>query len=223
MGDEGEILASVIVGPPRRGPHETGTPATYRAWVDALNDTDQAGVAANNLALSSVLWPSRERLRSFLDSAPEAVYTAGNIIAALASPDLHDEVKRVGGEWQRESGAALSDAHQAALAKVRAENPIARLWAAVVDVGAGEELLVARSARSTRHHDARAAAAKGRVFESAELLATGGTVLVPDAARFAAMVEDRPGLVLLVGGAVRDLGSPGAVQLGKAKPSSRGH
>ena len=221
--EDGAVLASVVVGPPRLAPGETGVPVAYRKWVDALNDADQKSVAANNLALTSCLWPAREKLRLFLDSASDAVYTIGDLIGALASPDTLDVVKRSGGEWARESGAPLTEAQAAKLAAVRAAHPIARLWACVVDVGAGEELVVAKPARSARHHEARALGAKGRVYDSAELLSQGGAVVEPSAERFAAMVADRPGLALVVGGAVGDLGSPGAVTLGKARPSSRGH
>ena len=220
--DDGELLASVVVGPPRRVPGEVGVPQAYRKWVDAMHDADQASSAANNLALTSCLWPAREKLRVFLDSSPEAAYTIADTIGAMASPDgACDEVKRVAGEWQRESGAALTEGMLAKLAAARTANPIARLWAAVVDVGAGEELVIAKPVRSNRYHDARALGAKLKVFDAAELLCTG-SIVEPTQERFAAMVEDRPGLALVVGGAVRELGSPGAAKLGKAKPSLRG-
>ena len=219
--DDGALLASVVVGPPRRLPGEIGAPQAYRKWVDATQDPDQASAAANNLALTSCLWPARERLRTFLDASPEAAYTIADIIGAMASPEAYDEIKRVGGEWQRESGAALTEGMLSKLTAARAANPIARLWACVVDVGAGEELVIVKPVRSNRYHDARALGVKLRVFDAAELLCTG-SIVEPTQERFAAMVEDRPGLALAVGGAVRDLGSPGAAKLGKAKPSLRG-
>lgn len=219
--DDGELLASVVVGPPRRVPGEVGVPQAYRKWVDAMHDADQASAAANNLALTSCLWPPRERLRAFLDSSPEAAYTIADTIGAMASPESYDEIKRVAGEWQRESGAALTEGMLAKLAAARTANPIARLWAGVVDVGAGEELVIAKPVRANRYHDARALGARRAVYDAAELLCTG-SIVEPTQERFSAMVEDRPGLALVVGGAVRELGSPGAVKLGKAKPSLRG-
>ena len=219
--DDGKLLASVVVGPPRRIPGEVGAPQAYRKWVDAMHDADQASAAANNLALTSCLWPPRERLRVFLDASPEAAYTIADTIGAMASPDGYDEIKRVAGEWRRESGAALTEGMLAKLAAARAANPIARLWTGVVDVGAGEELVIAKPVRSNRYHDARALGAKRQVFDAAELLCSG-SIVEPTQERFTAMVEDRPGLALAVGGAVRELGSPGAVKLGKVKPSSRG-
>lgn len=228
--DGDELLAVVVVRPPRIAPGETRASQAFRDWVDALYDVERRASAANNLALECVAWPERPVLRAFLEASPEAVYTIADVAGGLGSPDRPegapdaegDVVSRKGGEWVRASGAALSPEHTARMNALRVANPLGRLAALILDCGLGDELFVAKGARSARHHEARAAGQKGRLYDAAELYATGGTVLEPSAERFAAAVAERPGLILAVGGMVRDLGSPGDVKLGKARPSSGG-
>lgn len=190
----------------------------YAAHFDALaaaqrGDGSQLVAAEHNLVIESAVWPARSVVTQALAEYPRLREQAAPVAVIGAMPASVVELVQKAGAWQTEAGDAVAPE---VVAIVEGAAKGRKVAAFIVD-GAP---IVFGPARSSRYGEARSAAVRGDVYASAELYASGG-LLYPDAAAWKALVERFPSIATIAGNAVRDLGSPGEVRVGKAPSFSK--